>query len=82
MSITFYGLTHGAYQKVDRLLTHEGIRFKAEDDDFDGLYNIEIKDHQNYKQLTVLMQGHDVVVHGKESRTRFDISECEKVVTL
>lgn len=82
MSMTFYGLCSGAHQKLDRLLTHEGIRFKTEEDDFDGLYNIEIKDHQNYNQLTVLFQGHDVIVHGKESRTRFDISECEKVIAL
>lgn len=82
MSLKFYGLSRHAYNKIDKVLTAEMIQCNIESDDFDGLTNVEIIDHQKYHSLGLFINGHDVTLRGKETQAHFDMSECEKIKIL
>lgn len=81
MRVKFYGLTKEAAAKVENLCEKEKVDIIAEHDDFDGLVNIEINQFEKYI-ITVSLIKDDIVVHGMESRTHFNISEVERMSVI
>lgn len=81
MRVKFYGLTKEAVQKIENLCKNENIDIITEHDDFNGLSNVAINQFESYI-VTVSLIRDDIVIHGKQSRTHFSISECERMTVI
>lgn len=81
MRVKFYGLTTKATTLLENLCVHENVPFVIENDDFDGLNNFEINHFEDHI-ITVSLIKDDICVHGKDSRTHFNISEVARMSVI